>query len=339
MSNNPIQAALKQVNVHDLKFVSLFTTVETGILGETEQVSSIIDAEAYERFHVHGFYNPSGTGFVGDRTHCDCCGHRVTYICIVGAPDNRFFCVGRDCFIALWSDAQSVESASIQVVRSVRRQRENVARERKIAEVAQQNAGFAEAYAAARKATGIAGDIADKIARYGDPSEKQVAFLIRWHAERLAALERVKSAPLVAGKATVQGTVASAKFRRVKSFYGGGDEAKLALVIALESGHKIYAKIPLGCPNDIAEGIFPDGFSVPSLVGAPVGFTATLEPSNDDATFVFAKRVTKLKINDLAVVKPNISDRGLVGQWADEANRAHDEEVARRLEAQEVSVG
>lgn len=339
MSNNPIQATFKQVNVRDLQFVSLVTTIETGILGETEQVSHIIDDEAYERFEAHGFYNPWGTGFVNDRTHCDCCGHRVTYVCVVGAPDNRFFGVGRDCFTALGYDAQSVESASIEVVRRSKRQRENAARERKIAEIAQQNAGFAEAYAAARKTTGIAGDIAGKIAQYGNPSEKQVAFLIRWHAERLTALERVKSSPLAAGKASVQGTVASAKFRRVKAFYGGGDEAKLALVVALESGHKVYVKVALGCPFDVTEGIFPADLPVPSLVGAPVSFTATLEPSTDDPTFLFAKRAAKLEVNGLAVTKPKFSDRGVVGQWADEANRVHDEEVARRLEAQEVSVG
>lgn len=341
MSNNPIQAAFKQVNVHDLQFVSLFSTIETGVLGETERVGEIIDDEAYERFETHGFYNPWGTGFLSDRTHCDCCGHRLDYVCVIGAPDNRFFGVGRDCFIALGCDAESVESASVKVVRRTKRERENAARERKIADIAAKNVGFTEAYAAARKETvGIAADIAGKIARYGEPSEKQVAFLIRWHQERIAAQERIKASPLTLGKASVVGTLVSAKFRRLQGFYGG-EEAKLALVVALESGHKVYAKIPLGTPYDVAETLsFPEGLVVPSLVGSTVAFKATLEPSENDSAFVFAKRVTKLTINGLPFEKPTWKDggKGIVRQWAEEATRVSEEpkrerEAARLAEA------
>jgi hypothetical protein len=333
MNTNIIQQSLKATNVRDLVLVGLVVEVENTLHDERDLVFEVVNNEAYERFQRHGFYNPNGEQSTESRTHCDHCGHKVSYVCIIGGPDNRFYGIGRDCLVALDGLSQeslsAVNGASVKVVKAAKLQRQKAALAAQIASIAAQNAGFAEAYAAARKSSGIAGDIADKIARWGNPSEKQVAFLVRWHAERIATQERVK-APLAAGKASITGRIVSAKFKKLAGFQGGW-EAKLALVVELESGHKVYAKIPLGHPQDVCgdERWFRDNCPVPALAGATVSFNATIERS-DDATFAFAKRVTKLVIDGWKFEKPNATNvsGGVVEGWATEAARLQDERLS-----------
>lgn len=123
-------------------------------------------------------------------------------------------------------------------------------------------------------------DIAHKARRYGDASEKQVAFVERLLNEvdqKLAAYAEREPEPEVPpapeGKVVVEGVIVHTEWR--ESAYGGS----LKMIVKADEGWKVWSTLPA------------------SLTGADKGdrvrFTATLTRSDRDQGFAFASRPTK----------------------------------------------
>lgn len=128
-------------------------------------------------------------------------------------------------------------------------------------------------------------DIWWKIAKYAEPSDKQVAFverLVGRLTEKQTGLDQreAESAALLASGATVpigrqevSGTVKSLKF--VDNAYGGS----LKMLVALDNGTRVYGTVP----NSICD----------VHDGDRVTFTATFKASDRDPLFGFYSRPTK----------------------------------------------
>lgn len=136
------------------------------------------------------------------------------------------------------------------------------------------------------KGWGIAFDIAAKVAAYVQPlSVKQEAFIVKLHGEwtEKAAKRAAEAAAIQAGtltgcpvgRVTITGTIASCKF--VDSDFGGGYK----MTVVSDEGFRVYGSAPRSLEN--------------TDKGARVEFSATVEPSKDDARFGFFSRPTKAK--------------------------------------------
>jgi hypothetical protein len=133
-----------------------------------------------------------------------------------------------------------------------------------------------------------------------DLSEKQVAAAaksITGKAEREAAraAEQAARADAPVGKVTVTGTVKSVKFQ--ENDFGGAWK----MVVEGEGGFKVWSTVPSKMIDAVMaeqDELDKDSWAGWStlLVGRTVSFTATLEASDDDASFAFAKRPTKAVI-------------------------------------------
>jgi len=127
-------------------------------------------------------------------------------------------------------------------------------------------------------------------------SEKQVAAAARvlqsdadYKARKEA--EKAAAAPAPSGKVQVIGEVVSARWQ--ESAYG----STAKMVVKHESGYKVWATIPQKLWDTLEEQLGLTGTnvhaSIEDFVGKTVSFTATLEVSDDDASFAFAKRPTQ----------------------------------------------
>jgi hypothetical protein len=134
------------------------------------------------------------------------------------------------------------------------------------------------------KWTAILQDMAWKVQKYGDLSDKQVAFarrMLGWlaeaeekHAEREAATEAKIAAGVEVpeGRIVIEGTVLSTKW--VESQFGSTQK----MLVENEQGWKVWGSVPSSIEVD---------------KGTKVQFTATVERSKDDALFGFFKRPAK----------------------------------------------
>jgi len=166
----------------------------------------------------------------------------------------------------------------------------------------------------------ILDDMLGKVHKYGSLSEKQVAFAFRLFAqciereeEKARLLAKLDGATLdCTQRITVAGTVKTVKWQ--DSDYGGSYK----MLVELDSGFKVWGTVPTSFAdaNDYADSHINDirqyggGWGAERLakeqaelnkleletirIGNSIQFTARFQMSNDDATFAFFKRPTKL---------------------------------------------
>lgn len=235
--------------------------------------------------HVH--YDP-------DNGSCDCdhCGARIRYVCIYRHKDGQVIAVGNDC-------SQNRFGCSSRREYDVKTLKQRAADQR------ERQAAFGKAQAfcdancpelsewllspAAEQVHPIFADLARKLVKFGDMSEKQLAFarkLLQEHFERqhnggktdrqLAwEAEKAQAADCPRGRTTVTGVVVKLEERDTE--WG----VSLKLVIKDERGFAVWMTCPasLSCEK-----------------GDKVSVTVTLEPSDKDPKFGFGKRPTGGKV-------------------------------------------
>ena len=126
-------------------------------------------------------------------------------------------------------------------------------------------------------------DIVGKLVKYGSVSEKALGFAgslfekIGKRAEIAAqrAAELAAASPCPSGRVRVTGTILSVKTQ--DSPWG----VNVKMLVRAESGFKVWCTLPA---------------SSQANKGDSVAFTATLEPSKDDAKFGFGSRPAKFEI-------------------------------------------
>lgn len=129
-------------------------------------------------------------------------------------------------------------------------------------------------------------DLAYKADRYGELSDKQLAFIDTLLGKLAAAevraagwaAEAAAAGPVPTGRVQVEGEVIG--FKTVDSEYG----TTYKMILKLDNGSKVYLTVP--------SSIDPDK-------GARVRLTVTIEASADDANFGFGKRPTKAEVMTL----------------------------------------
>lgn len=136
------------------------------------------------------------------------------------------------------------------------------------------------------KWVGILGDMAGKVHRYGDLSDKQIAFarkmlgylseaeVKRQQREAEQAAKVARGATVTAGRQVIEGEVTSTKW--FDNDFGG------SLKMRVVDGDLAYW------------GTVPRSLDV--ATGDRVRFTATVEPSKDDPSFGFFKRPAKAEV-------------------------------------------
>ena len=132
----------------------------------------------------------------------------------------------------------------------------------------------------------IVSDIVRKLVRYGSISDKQVAFISKLmkqieDAPAIAAARKAEADaadPVPEGRIAITGEVLTVKVMETRF----GLVQKM-LVRASDGGYKLWGSVPSSISDDVQ-------------VGAEVTFTATLQPSADDAKFGFYSRPSKAEI-------------------------------------------
>ena len=126
-----------------------------------------------------------------------------------------------------------------------------------------------------------------------DLSDKQLeaangVFVRKQERTAARAAERASLTPALTGKQTITGTIQTVQYR--ESNYGGSWK----MIVLDERGFKVWATVPAAIfdqqRDQAAEGENP---FAEALKGRKVQFNATLEASDKDETFAFAKRPTK----------------------------------------------
>lgn len=121
----------------------------------------------------------------------------------------------------------------------------------------------------------IIADIVDRLVKYGDISERQIALvrkIMDGMTQRIA--ERETAAPVPVGRVTIVGKILS--FKVVPSQFGEITK----MLVQHETGWKVYGTKPAR----IKQG-----------VGEVVTFDATIEPARDDNKFGFYSRPSKVR--------------------------------------------
>lgn len=153
---------------------------------------------------------------------------------------------------------------------------------------------WGEDYVAVDRETRFRSELAWKLHRFGSLSEKQLA-AVRRGLERDAAEAEKQARALAAGaftggKLDVEGTVVSTKW--VESQYGSAKK----MLLELDDGRRLWGTVAASLET---QELGDDGEYLGSTLlsqGDRVAFTATVEASQDDATFGFFKRPTKARV-------------------------------------------
>lgn len=259
------------------------------------------DEAAWKRYREIGGVN-------GLASHkCDCCGHALTYSCVVEhVPSGEFYQIGRDCFANVECLQQHAQWLSVTSDRAVA----HVAAGKKAAK--ERKAGDAREvqYAADRPdivalldwaknppvpadhpsykcisyAVSVWSDFRTTVRRFGKLSDKQIAFGLKLHAEAVAKLAEdtaraeailaAKAAGLRApeGRCEVTGTVVATKVIE-DDFYGS-----TKCLVDFGNGTRAW-------------GTFPS--SATGGKGDKVRFRASFQVSDKDCLFAFFKRPSK----------------------------------------------
>ena len=158
-------------------------------------------------------------------------------------------------------------------------------------------------------------DITSKLFRWGNISDKQVAFvtkLAREGATKQADAKRVAEViaamtPLTAGRQEVTGSIKSAK--TVDTNYG----MTLKIAVALDSGHTVYGT----CPQALSEAIdtcspHADHGGVVELTdyrGARVTLAVTVDPKVGDNDFAIFKRPLFIELHNADDIRRRLIER------------------------------
>jgi hypothetical protein len=217
---------------------------------------------------------------------CDHCGAHHTYQTILlYIPTGELLSVGNTCAVERFGRQDWARC----IADGKRRAELRFEREKKTsAALAAMNEATRAAFDWAttdENANRIAKDISGKVAQYGPLTERQAAFLCKLHAESLEKKTQVETgevSPCPAGRVEIEGTIVGTKV--VDDPYSRWGGSKTMLVIRDDRGFKVYGSLPSGL-----------GCCFNELRGTRLRFAAAIEPSNDDPTFGFYKRPTKVE--------------------------------------------
>lgn len=228
--------------------------------------------------------------------HCQHCGAQLRYCCIFRNGENgELIVVGETCAetrMGLTLDSFKIDRAkeAAAALETRRWRQEQISqwigdspdREELISWIAGQGGEFFYS-------------LIHYFNRWGRLTEGQEAAARRSRekeAEKAArmAQQKANSEPAPEGRAEVTGTVVNIKVQL--SYYGGRETATPKMLVDCGS-YRVWSTIP----SDIYLDDWSSGENVPGVkVGDKVTFTATLQQSDDDPSFAFAKRPTKSSI-------------------------------------------
>lgn len=249
-------------------------------------------AESAARIATVNAMIAQGYRFAGHSGRCGHCGHAIRYAALLTHDSGDMIYVGEDCL----DNRFSLSQADFRRLReSAKLNRERVARSAAFDALCDRVPAYAWATYADNIATTarvdwereVLSDLAAKARRYGDPSDKQIAFaeslvtkISDKHDEQIArdaaAAALVSSGVRVpTGRVEVVGEVVSTRF--VDNDFGG----TLKMLVLMDSGVKVWGSVP--------RAISPER-------GNRVRFTATVTPSDDDPVFGFYSRPTKAEL-------------------------------------------
>jgi hypothetical protein len=223
---------------------------------------------------------------------CDHCGARLRYVAVLlHTPTRTLIKVGEQCL----DNRFSLATAEFQSLRKAATlNRERTTRAAKVAALVDANPVLAwltypQAWEDSNDA-GTLSDMAYKMERYADLSERQVAYvasmLDRYTrycdtvAARKAADDAAKAdgsmTPAPTGRVVVTGTVVKTAWK--DNGFGGAWK----MTVKADGGYRVYGTVPAAL----------DGVEA----GARVEFTATLEQAADDQYMAWAKRPSKARV-------------------------------------------
>jgi hypothetical protein len=217
---------------------------------------------------------------------CGHCGARLRYVALMTRADVReWLFVGETCLDNRFSGTKADFDALREDAKARRVQR---ALAHGVALLVNENPALMPLLDSNHPAMAneFVADIARKLTKYGEISERQQDAVIRAIARQAEWTARdearaAEKAALVAtgvkaptGKVTVTGTVLSTKIQ--DGYYG----TQYKMLVQHADGWKVWSTVPAALDFD-------------NLKGRTITFTATLEPSKDDALFAFAKRPSK----------------------------------------------
>jgi hypothetical protein len=253
------RSSIKSVPVQDLEIVAIVHVVKGW--DETIEEVEVLDKNLRDAATFGAF-----------EWRCDCCGHRLAYACeVVHKPTMRGYHIGRDCAASIQSLAnRNFDHLSVALAHRAKA-RANVAswknrhpEHREIIDWALNDP----------KAHYIARDIAGKVARYAEISDKQIELVYRLRQQQIdkdaaAAAEPKPTAPIEEGRREITGTVLGTKV--VESEYG----TTVKLLVRLSCLNKVWMSRPAG---------FAGGR------GDSITCKVTIQRSNDDPHFGFGSR-------------------------------------------------
>lgn len=266
--------------------------------------STEFDPEAYrfvEVFDNHGTDgNPKyrakvvaelvGKGYqigAGSSGQCGHCGARIRYSALMIREDvMEFIFVGEQC---LGNRFEGLTKDEFKRLREQGRLNgERTKKAEKIAALYATNPGLEQALSTNHY---IISDIAYRVNRYGEISEKQVALVFKIAADEIARAQRkaeqdAKAEALrqsgvevpTGGRILVEGTILSIKTQ--EGIYG----LQVKMLVESDEGWKVWGTLPSSL-NDAGVDR-----------GSRVRFIASIERSSDDALFGFFKRPTQATV-------------------------------------------
>lgn len=283
---------------------SRFTFIEAFYQGDSEdmmwqyqpehqELDRRLGDEWYERLIV-----PLGLGY-----GCHSCGTRYAHGVIVQHEDGTYFAIGHTCAEEYFSlpSVAALKQRKAQKARETRERRE--AGEQFLVDALGEAFSDFEAWREdtpyfARYFVEILEDMTRSAKRYGSLTDRQVEFATKLHTEALEKLARQQEKeetatvklPTPTGAEVVTGTVVSTKW--VDGYAYG--TSTLKMLVEDDRGFRVWGTVP----SKLGIAVNDDGHRYHREVakGDRVTFTATVEPSNDDAYFGFYKRPRKAEV-------------------------------------------
>lgn len=250
----------------------------------------------------HGFKAPySYVGYFRQRTSCNVCGTYIVENFQCRDANGKLFVVGSDCIYKMGDvklineikqvkkaiakqkrDEKRIEQLRIQRELKAKREEERLAkleegRKQNIANFHEQFSEFSDAFNfayASEDAPQFIHSIAQSIANYGNPSEKQLKYLA--DAYQRYIVTNIPKSDCPQGEVVITGTVISTKWQE-SPYYGRSGTLKM--LVQDDRGFKVYGTAPSSLDA--------------KLQGERVTFTATVTPSQNDPNFGFYSRPKK----------------------------------------------
>ena len=279
----------------------------TWTLDDGTEIKGTNYRNAYDSWLRH-LVGASKTARYGDCFQCDHCGARIRYVAVVRHnPTGDHIAVGETCLGNRFERA----TADFQQLR-------------KQAQLDREQQRLLKAFNEFREAhtevdwdvidaseNGFVIDVVRKLRTWGSISDKQLAAIqtaVVRDAEKAAA-PVVPTVPVPTGKVVIEGKVVSLQWR--ENDYGSVHKA-LVIVTTPEGEYKIWTTVAkalegqwgcLGCGstgvvcnNGCDSQNYTAGYIGAVEVGDTIRFTATVDRSDRDESFGFAKRPTKASI-------------------------------------------